>query len=151
MNCTKCKKELEPGTPGPVCPACVDAADADAESRAWQRHLAEGKSAPAEPALGAEDAPTTPERIRKACFKIAEMLIAKNKSYGDSALKPTGIFGKGRAIDLIHVRIDDKLNRIKNQPGAFGDNDVDDLIGYLILLKLAREDEAEAKTQEVKS
>jgi len=93
---------------------------------------------------------TTPERIRQACYKVADMLIAKNKSYGDSALKPTGIFAKGRASDLINARIDDKLNRIKNQPGAFGDNDVDDLIGYLILLKLAREDEAQAQVKESK-
>ena len=84
---------------------------------------------------------TTAERILQQCDRIANMLLEKNKSYGDSALKPTGIFAKGKATDLIRVRIDDKLNRIKNQPDAFGEDVVLDLIGYLVLYSLALEDE----------
>ena len=90
-------------------------------------------------------APTTADRIREACDAVRDMLLAKNASYGDSALKPTGIFAKGSAEDLIRVRIDDKLSRIKNAPDAFGEDVIGDLIGYLILLKLALEDAQEAK------
>jgi hypothetical protein len=86
---------------------------------------------------------TTADRIHDHCAKLAEMLIEKNRAYGDSALHPTGIFAQGKASDLIKTRIDDKLNRIKNNPGAFGEDPVWDLEGYLVLLALALEDEKE--------
>ncbi len=67
------------------------------------------------------------------------MLIAKNKSYGDSALNPVRIFSTSDSVEQLHVRIDDKLSRITRGGSFVGDNDLDDLIGYLILLKIARE------------
>ena len=67
------------------------------------------------------------------------MLITKNKSYGDSALNPVRIFSISDNIEQLHVRIDDKLSRITRGGSFIGDNDIDDLIGYLILLKIARE------------
>jgi len=85
---------------------------------------------------------TTVDRIRAKCAIISDMLVEKNQSYGDSALHPVGIFAKGKAEELIRVRIDDKLNRLKNAPNAFGEDAVKDLIGYLILLQLAMEDAA---------
>lgn len=87
----------------------------------------------------------TRARIENECNAIRDMLVAKNLSYGDSALRPMGIFGPGKAVDLLKVRIDDKLNRIKNAPNAFGEDVIDDLIGYLVLLKLALEDEKHGK------
>ena len=84
---------------------------------------------------------TTSDRIRAACNRLADMLVAKNEAYGDSALSPLAIFGRGKASDLIRVRIDDKLSRIKNAPDAFGEDPIRDLLGYLILLQLAIEDE----------
>ena len=83
---------------------------------------------------------STADRIRAKCTEIADLLVAKNKCYGDSALNPVGIFAKGRAVDLIRVRIDDKLNRIMNAPDAFGEDAVKDLTGYLILLQWALEE-----------
>lgn len=84
-------------------------------------------------------------KIWSACHEIAQMLIEKNISYGDSALSPIRTFAQSDGIEQIKVRIDDKLNRIKNNKGFAGDNDIDDLIGYLVLLKIAvdksREDE----------
>jgi hypothetical protein len=71
------------------------------------------------------------------CLDIAEMLIKKNVSYGNSALNPIRIFSKADSKEQIRVRIDDKLNRIQNDQAFPGDNDIDDLIGYLILLKIA--------------
>ncbi len=84
--------------------------------------------------------PGTAERIRTKCTEIADMLAVKNKAYGNSALEPLGIFGRGDAEANIAARLDDKLARVKNAPGAFGENEVVDLIGYLLLLLLARED-----------
>ena len=90
---------------------------------------------------------TSADRIRTACAELAEFLVAKNKSYGDSALKPVGIFARGRASDLICVRIDDKLNRIRNAPDSFGEDVIKDLLGYLVLYQLAVEDEERLRDQ----
>ncbi len=76
--------------------------------------------------------------IHAICTDLAAMLCAKNEAYGDSALHPLGIFAKGSAEELIRARIDDKLNRIRNRPDAFGEDAIDDLLGYLVLLKIAR-------------
>lgn len=81
----------------------------------------------------------TQASIAKACDEVKEMLIAKNKSYGDSALNPVRIFATSDNVEQLHVRIDDKLSRISRGGSFVGDNDIDDLIGYLILLKIARE------------
>jgi hypothetical protein len=67
------------------------------------------------------------------------MLIEKNIAYGDSALDPVRIFSKANPIEQLHVRIDDKLSRLMKGTEYVGDNDIDDLIGYLILLKVAKE------------
>lgn len=75
--------------------------------------------------------------ILDECLEVAEMLINKNISYGNSALNPIRTFSKADPQEQIRVRIDDKLNRIKNQQAFPGDNDIDDLIGYLILLKVS--------------
>ena len=76
-------------------------------------------------------------RILEQCLKTAKMLVDKNISYGDSALTPIRVFSKADNLEQIKVRIDDKLNRIVNSSSYPGDNDIDDLIGYLILLKIA--------------
>jgi hypothetical protein len=75
--------------------------------------------------------------IWSVCHEIAHLLVEKNISYGDSALSPSRIFAQSDGIEQLKVRIDDKLNRVKNSQGYAGDNDIDDLIGYLILLKIA--------------
>ena len=67
-----------------------------------------------------------------------DLLKEKNKAYGNTALNPTNIFSKLNATEAICARIDDKLARIGNK----GINDetedtVDDLIGYLLLLKMS--------------
>jgi hypothetical protein len=83
----------------------------------------------------------TDQRIRAKCHEIAEFLIGKNKSYGDSALHPISIFAQGDAIENLSARIDDKLARIRNCPGAYGEDVLKDLTGYLVLLQLALEDQ----------
>lgn len=76
-------------------------------------------------------------KIWNACHEIAHLLIDKNISYGDSALNPARIFSQADSTEQLKVRIDDKLNRVMNNQGYAGDNDIDDLIGYLILYKIA--------------
>ena len=87
--------------------------------------------------LRSMDAPSG-RKIFDACHEVAQMLIEKNVSYGDSALNPIRLFSGADSQEQLKVRIDDKLNRIKNAQGFAGDNDIDDLIGYLVLLKIAK-------------
>jgi hypothetical protein len=69
--------------------------------------------------------------------EIGTMLESKNQKYGNSALEPLGVFSQLSARDGLLVRIDDKLKRIKNGSLEKDDEDVvNDLIGYLILLKM---------------
>lgn len=76
--------------------------------------------------------------ILLAGLDVVEMLLAKNISYGNSAIEPLRLFSKANNEEQIYVRVDDKLSRLKNNQSYPGDNDIDDLIGYLILLKVAR-------------
>lgn len=78
------------------------------------------------------------KEIWNSCHEIAHMLIKKNIAYGNSALEPVRIFSKSDAREQLHVRIDDKLSRIMRGTAYVGDNDIDDLIGYLVLLKIAK-------------
>lgn len=78
------------------------------------------------------------KQIWQTSHEIAHMLIKKNIAYGNSALEPVRIFSKADAREQLHVRIDDKLSRIMRGTSYVGDNDIDDLIGYLILLKIAK-------------
>lgn len=77
------------------------------------------------------------DSIATACNELKAMLQAKNKAYGNSALEPMRVFSKAEPTEQIRVRIDDKLSRIRN--GTIDDEDtILDLIGYLILLRIAR-------------
>ena len=76
--------------------------------------------------------------IREICNEIADMLIEKNKAYGNSALLPIRVFSKADEVEQIKVRIDDKISRIKKGHEFDFEDAEKDLIGYLILLRVAR-------------
>lgn len=76
--------------------------------------------------------------ITVVCDEIKELLLEKNRKYGDSALNPVRIFSKASTLEQLKVRMDDKLSRLRN---AVDDEDEDvimDLIGYLILYRVAQ-------------
>jgi hypothetical protein len=82
------------------------------------------------------------DKFERACDEICELLIQKNNKYGNSALEPTRIFSKASTTEQLLVRIDDKLSRIKTTGMEAPDEDtLNDLIGYLILLKIATKKE----------
>ena len=70
--------------------------------------------------------------------RISNLLKVKNRAYGDTALNPVNIFSKLNATEALCARLDDKISRIKNK-GINGETEdtVDDLIGYLLLLKIS--------------
>jgi len=80
----------------------------------------------------------TESLIAEICNDIRDLLLTKNRAYGNSALKPIRVFSKASAKEQILVRLDDKLNRIKQGNDILeSDEDViTDLIGYLVLLRV---------------
>ena len=75
--------------------------------------------------------------IADECDAICRMLQEKNAAYGNSAIDPVRVFSRADPVEQIKVRIDDKLSRLAR--GADCGEDVElDLIGYLILLRIAR-------------
>jgi len=80
----------------------------------------------------------TEKAIKEVITEVKDLLIEKNRAYGDSAISPSNIFSNGDALDSLGARIDDKLMRIKNT--GITDKTEDtliDLIGYLVLYKVA--------------
>jgi hypothetical protein len=76
-------------------------------------------------------------QVEEVLDSIEKMLIEKNHKYGNSALEPLGVFSQLSAKEGLLIRIDDKLKRIKNGSLEKDDEDVvNDLIGYLVLLKI---------------
>ena len=85
-----------------------------------------------------DSAISSADLIKNQCDIISQMLVAKNEQYGDSVFKPMRIFSKVDATQQLRVRIDDKISRlIRGNDSIESDEDIiDDLIGYLILLKI---------------
>lgn len=106
------------------------------------------------PLLDREDISLTEKSIIQVGLSTVDLLLYKNKKYGDSALHPINVFNKQNAQDSIGSRLDDKLSRLiensdltKKEKKTFvklfsrvmggsklRKNDVSDMIGYLILL-----------------
>ena len=71
------------------------------------------------------------EKSFKAIFNsLCKMLEIKDAKYGNSALKPLGIFAKHHNYGS---RLDEKLARVKNSDDL-RKNDVADIIGGLVLI-----------------
>jgi len=79
------------------------------------------------------------DQITTVCDDLKNLLIDKNKKYGDSALSPVRIFSNASIVEQLLVRIDDKLSRLKSGAGLLANDEdvVMDLMGYLVLLKIA--------------
>jgi len=76
--------------------------------------------------------------IAEECDKVKALLLQKNADYGNSALQPRRIFSKASPLEQLLVRIDDKLSRIANAENVvLSEDTVQDLIGYLILYRVA--------------
>jgi len=90
----------------------------------------------------AQELTETQTAIKKRCELIKHMLLNKNKQYGNSVMSPIRVFSKADKTEQLRVRIDDKINRLlQGDESIESDVDViDDLIGYLILLRISMEE-----------
>lgn len=68
--------------------------------------------------------------------EFGEMLKAKNKKYGNSALHPIRVFSKADAKEQIKVRLDDKISRLIRGQTKDDEDVYLDLTGYLILFMI---------------
>lgn len=78
--------------------------------------------------------------ISNECQRIARLLIEKNRAYGNSALEPCRIFSKSDNVEQLKVRIDDKLSRVMKGKDFQDENNLDDLMGYMVLLSIAQKE-----------
>lgn len=101
-----------------------------------------------EPSGRREDGPLIPfgpqtQETRDAIMSVMDglrdVLLEKNRRYGNSALSPLGVFSKhiseknDASVNGMYARLDDKLSRIRNAD-VVRKNDVADIVGYLCLL-----------------
>jgi hypothetical protein len=83
------------------------------------------------------EVPQSQVDIATICDQLKELLLEKNRKYGDSALNPVRVFSKASPIEQIKVRLDDKLSRLRNQQEDEDEDVLTDLIGYIVLYKVA--------------
>lgn len=91
----------------------------------------------------AELLPESAQAIANQCDAIKALLVEKNLAYGNSATDPIRLFSKVDAEEQLLVRIDDKLSRIARGHEFQGEDTITDLIGYLVLLLVVRNESAE--------
>ena len=87
----------------------------------------------------------TEKGILDKCRKLAEMLIDKNRAYGDSALNPVRVFSKASNTEAIRVRMDDKISRMARgkNTGRVPEDTLFDFAGYSVLLMVAQDQETD--------
>lgn len=79
----------------------------------------------------------TRQLIIEECDAVKAMLLAKDAAYGSSATNPVRVFSKADNVEQIRVRLDDKLSRLARGSAA-GEDVESDILGYLVLMRVAR-------------
>ena len=80
----------------------------------------------------------TQQKLIDVLDGMKNLLLYKNRKYGDSAINPKKIFYKGDSTNSILIRLDDKLGRVMSNPDDKPRvNDVADIIGYCTLLLIS--------------
>ena len=87
--------------------------------------------------IPAEVANPFEHQVRTILTELGDLIIEKNAKYGDAILNPMQIFSKQTPIERVKSRLDDKLSRIARGDGTGDEDTVLDLMGYLVLLKIA--------------
>jgi len=81
--------------------------------------------------------PNFKAKVEAITTELAELLVAKNIKYGNSALEPVRVFSKASPTEQLLVRLDDKLSRLRTQSITEDEDVLQDLLGYLVLLKIS--------------
>ena len=76
------------------------------------------------------------EEIAGAFYELMMLMLEKNIAYGNSLFEPVRVFSDADPAEGARVRIDDKLSRFMRGSDYPGDNDIVDLINYLVALRI---------------
>jgi hypothetical protein len=97
------------------------------------------QNAPPPAAVDAGPAPSLFDYyVREVLIEVEDMLLEKNRKYGNSALEPLRIFSRAGPLEQIDVRIDDKLSRLRSRQDDDTEDAERDTLGYLVLKEVAR-------------
>ena len=78
------------------------------------------------------------QKVRTILTDVGDIVVARNKEYGNSALDPVRVFSKSDRMEQLKVQLDHKLSRIA-RGGDPGLDTIRDIIGYCTLILIARE------------
>lgn len=77
------------------------------------------------------------DKVDEVLLFVGSTIKEKNRKYGDAALNPLRVFSRSSPEEQLRVRIDDKLSRVKNRQNDEDEDPILDLMGYLVLYKIA--------------
>ena len=80
------------------------------------------------------------QKVRRILTDVGDIVVARNREYGNSALDPVRVFSKSDRMEQLKVQLDHKLSRIA-RGGDPGIDTLRDLIGYEVLYIIAMEGE----------
>jgi hypothetical protein len=90
----------------------------------------------------------TYQEICEVLDSVRDMLAAKNRRYGNSALNPIRVFSRSDPLEGLRVRIDDKISRLVSGQQDEDEDVIMDLIGYLVLLKIGQRREKTLRVED---
>ena len=86
--------------------------------------------------------------VKEVLEEVSELLRTKNLKYGDAMLSPVKIFSDQPPEERIKARLDEKLARIiEGSEMTDHEDTVMDLIGVLIILRVAQKRNARDETK----
>lgn len=87
-----------------------------------------------------EPQPDFEAAVKRHLGKVSDILIERNREYGNSALDPIGVFSQASREEQLRTQIDHKLSRIARGGDPSADT-IRDLIGYLTIYLISQETE----------
>ena len=67
-----------------------------------------------------------------------ELMVQRNKDHGDAVFKPVSVFSDAPAYERVKIMLDYKLTRYRAGHTDLSTENINDLIGYLLLWKMCR-------------
>jgi len=76
------------------------------------------------------------QRLDAALFDLSQLLTERHKHHGNAVFEPQAVFSTASAQERICIMLDYKLSRYQQGTTELKGENLNDLIGYLILLKI---------------
>lgn len=91
----------------------------------------------------------TQKLIVEKCDELKELLLSKNRKYGNAVMEPVQVFSSDDPVRVINSRIDEKLTRVAQRADDEDEDPEWDICGYLILKKVAQTIQRETPKAEI--